>query len=504
MLKTLSIMLFAVTLISLVACGSQEDPTPTPAPSTPKPAATQPEPTAIPTEIPPTDTPEPTATSEPEAVEPEITVSPAGYWEGKIATSGIELAINVEFSEGAGGLAGTIDIPQQGAAGLALENITLAGDQLHFEIAGVGAMFDGTVTETGIAGDFGQGAATGTFELAAAERVEESTEPAVDLPYSVEEVMWEIDGTVVNATLTRPEGEGPFPAVLMVAGSGPTDRDWNSPLLPGSNGSAALLADVLTRAGYVTLRYDKRVTGPEAMANLEKLMGKLSMDSHLKEVAGGMVFLAEDAAVDSQRIFALANSEGTLHALNYQLQNPDTPFAGLILAAPPGRTMGELMRSQLEPQLAAFPDPEGLLALYDEAIERFLAGEPMEPSPDLPEGIQQLLLSLEAPANLPFARELFEVNPAAWLAEIEAPVLVLIGKKDIQVDWQVDGARLEETAAGMENVIFAYPDNANHVLKYEEKAAEELTAVDAVNYNAADRVLDELSVATILAWLLAQ
>lgn len=166
--------------------------------------------------------------------------------------------------------------------------------------------------------------------------------------------------------------------------------------------------------------------------------------------------------------------------------------------------MGELMRSQLEPQLAAFPDPEGLLALYDEAIERFLAGEPMEPSPDLPEGIQQLLLSLEAPANLPFARELFEVNPAAWLAEIEAPVLVLIGKKDIQVDWQVDGARLEETAAGMENVIFAYPDNANHVLKYEEKAAEELTAVDAVNYNAADRVLDELSVATILAWLLAQ
>ncbi len=503
MLKSFSIILLSVTMLILVACGGQEDPTPTPIPAT---ATPKPEPTATatekPTEIPPTNTPEATATSEP--AEAEVAVSPAGYWEGKIATSGIELIINVEFSEGDGGLAGTIDIPEQGAAGLPLENITLTGDQLHFEIGGVGAMFDGTVTESGITGDFGQGTATGTFELAAAERAEESSEVAADLPYRVEEVQWNIDDTVVNATLTRPEGEGPFPAVLMVAGSGPTDRDWNSPLLPGSNGSAALLADVLTRAGYVTLRYDKRVTGPDAMANLEKLMGKLSMDSHLEEVAGGVALLAEDAAVDSQRIFALANSEGTLHALNYQRQNPDTPFAGLILAAPPGRTLSELMRSQLEPQLAAFPDPEGLLALYDEAIERFLAGEAMEPSPELPEGIQQLLLSLEAPANLPFARELFEVDPAVWLAEIESPVLVLIGKKDVQVDWQLDGGRLEEAVAGSENVTFVYPDDANHILKYEEKAAEEVTAADAVNYNAADRVLDELSVATILAWLLAQ
>ena len=504
MLKTLSTLLIFIALLAFVACGSQEETTPTtvPATLTPEPVATQPEPTATPTEMPPTNTPEPTATSEPEPAEPESTVSPVGYWEGVIATSGVEIGIDIDFSESDDGLSGTIDIPQQGAAGLALENITLAGDQIHFEIAGVGAIFDGTVTAESIAGDFVQGSATGTFEMTAGERVaEEITDIVVDLPYSVEEVTWEIDDTTVLATLTKPEGDGPFPAVIMVAGSGPTDRDWNSPLLPGSNGSAALFADALTRAGYVTLRYDKRVSGPNALVNIEKLMGQLSLESHLDEVAGGVALLVDNEAVDDSRIYALANSEGTIHALNYQRQAPSVPLAGLILAAPPGRTMSEVMRSQIEPQLAILPDSEELLDLYDEAVERFLVGEPVEPSPDLPSGIQQLLLSLEAPANLPFVSELFVVDPSTWLAEMNAPVLVLIGKKDIQIDWQLDGERLEEAVAGGENVTFFYPEDANHVFKYEEKPADELTASDAVNYNSADRILDSVSVAAILAWL---
>ena len=115
-----------------------------------------------------------------------------------------------------------------------------------------------------------------------------------------------------------------------------------------------------------------------------------------------------------------------------------------------------------------------------------------------------MLLSLEAPANLPIARELLEVDPALWLAEIEAPVLALIGKKDIQVDWQIDGERLEEAVAGNENVTFVYPEDADHVFKYEEKPAEELTAANAIAYNAADRFLDPEALATILGWLVSQ
>jgi hypothetical protein len=93
------------------------------------------------------------------------------------------------------------------------------------------------------------------------------------------------------------------------------------------------------------------------------------------------------------------------------------------------------------------------------------------------------------------------VDPAEWLAEVDVPVLVLIGQKDIQIDWEIDGGRLEEAVEGSETVTFVYPENANHVFKYEEKPAGELTAVDATNYNAADRFLDEQSLTAILAWL---
>lgn len=232
-------------------------------------------------------------------------------------------------------------------------------------------------------------------------------------------------------------------------------------------------------------------------------MGMLSLQSHLDELAGGVEFLVDQEAVDPSRIFALANSEGAIHALNYQRQATDRPLAGLILAAPPGRTMKDVMRTQIEPQFAGSTDPKRMLALYDEAIERFSAGEPMDPSPDLPIGIQRLLLGLEAPVNLPFTREIFVVDPAEWLMGFDVPVLVLIGKKDIQIDWQLDGQRLEEAADGSPVVTFAYPDNANHVFKYEERPAGDLTANDAVHYNSADRVLDEESLSTILGWLAA-
>src|SRR5713226_1168678 len=140
------------------------------------------------------------------------------------------------------------------------------------------------------------------------------------------EVSWPLDSTIVYGILVRPSGPGPCatcgcPAVVMVAGSGPTDRDWNSPLLPGTNGSARLIAEALARAGIASLRYDKRASGPHARENVPLLIGKMSMQSHVDELAGAVRVMASQAYARSGRIFALANSEGTLHALNYHLHS---------------------------------------------------------------------------------------------------------------------------------------------------------------------------------------
>src|SRR5436309_5035315 len=111
------------------------------------------------------------------------------------------------------------------------------------------------------------------------------------------EVNWPLGATTVYGTLVRPVGPGPFPAVVMVAGSGPTDRDWNSPLLPGSNGSARLIAEALARAGIASLRYDKRASGPHARATMPALIGKISMQSHGDELAGAAHTMASQVYV---------------------------------------------------------------------------------------------------------------------------------------------------------------------------------------------------------------
>jgi fermentation-respiration switch protein FrsA (DUF1100 family) len=317
---------------------------------------------------------------------------------------------------------------------------------------------------------------------------------------------WLVDEIEVNATLTRPAGEGPFPAVIMVAGSGPTDRNWNTPLLPGSNGSAALLAQALTQAGFVTLRYDKRAAGPQGKENAMRLMGKISEQGHLEELAGGVRLLAGRDDVDSRRLFALTNSEGCIHALNYQIQAAAGPrLAGLLLTSAPARPIGVVAHSQVAAQLAAVSGGEQMLAAYDTAIQDFMAGREVKIDPSLPEGLRNLILSVSAPINQPFSRELWMADVAELLPRVDCPVLVLLGKKDIQVVWELDSPIFEELIKKQANVKLAYAENANHVLKHEPRPLKELSMADIMaSYNADTSRLDEQALELILGWLKGQ
>jgi pimeloyl-ACP methyl ester carboxylesterase len=320
-----------------------------------------------------------------------------------------------------------------------------------------------------------------------------------------QQVSWRVDDIDVEATLTRPRGAGPFAAIAMVAGSGPTDRNWNSPLIPGTNGSAALLAQVLTDQNFITLRYDKRASGPHVAENMPKLLGKISMESHRAELAGGVRLLASRSDVDLKRLYALTSSEGCIHALNYQLQAKDHPFAGLILTGAPARSIGEVARGQIAAQLAAAPGGDAFLAAYDSAMADFAAGRPVNVDDSLPEMLRMVIGAASAPMNLPFTRELWVTDPTQLAASVTVPVLVLIGKKDVQVGWQVDGSRWEKIAKDHNNMTIVYPDNANHVLKHEPRAPEQLSPTDIMNsYSAADGMLDQQVVETITAWLSAQ
>ena len=316
------------------------------------------------------------------------------------------------------------------------------------------------------------------------------------------EVTWNVLGIPVYGTITEPADKKTRGAVIFVAGSGPTDRDWCSPLLPGTNGSARLLAEALADQGFCTLRYDKIASGPHVRENFSAFSGRLSMQTHTDELAGAVETIVSEKNVDKDDLFVFGNSEGTIHAVNYQLQAKSNRFRGLVLTGAPGQSIGEVGRTQIAGQVKSIPGAETIMNHYDEAIAAFIAGKPMVIDSSLPEGVQQLLHSLESPVNLPFSKELWAYNLPEYVAKVNEPVLVVIGKKDLQIDWEVDGKALEKATAKKPSVTFAYPENANHVLKHEETPRENLTAPYVMeHYNATDAVLDDEATNTIFSWL---
>ena len=317
-----------------------------------------------------------------------------------------------------------------------------------------------------------------------------------------EEITWDVDGIAVYGTLTHPTDTGPHPVVVFVAGSGPTDRDWCSPLLPGTNCSGRLLANALTEKGFITLRYDKRAAGPRVRENLPQLIGKISMQGHLDELTDAVTKLVSLRDVDASRLFVLASSEGVIHALNYQARGPHRRFKGLVLTGAPGRAIGLVARDQLLAQVSPLANGDEIMKRYDTCIAAFVAGKPIVPDASLPEVMKSLLASLTVPVNLPFARELWLENPVHLASQVSESMLVLIGKKDIQVDWRADGGPLQTATAKNGNAIFMFPDNADHVLKYEPRPREELVAAEVgAHYNAEGRVLDSDALSAITNWL---
>ncbi len=318
-------------------------------------------------------------------------------------------------------------------------------------------------------------------------------------------VTWKVDEINVDASLTRPAGAGPFPAVIFVAGSGPTDRNWNTPLIPGTNGSGALLAKALTQQGFITLRYDKRASGPHVNENVKLMAGKISMQGHTAELAGGVSFLIRNQDVDKEKIFVLTNSEGCVHALNYQTQRENSPLAGMILTSAFARATGELAHDQIAAQLGAVPGGDAMLSAYDEAMKEFIAERPVPVNENLPEGLRQVILAITQPVNQPFSRELWVYNPVANLAKVTIPVLIMIGKKDTQVDWETDGPLFEAVVADHGNISVSYAETANHVLKFEPRPRSQLTPAEVMaSYGSDDVMLDTDAVGVIIAWLKAQ
>jgi hypothetical protein len=389
-----------------------------------------------------------------------------GVWTGVLEAGAARL--RVVFNVGVatdGVLSGTLDSPDQGAAGIPATSVSARGGTLRFAVANAGISYEGTLSADGsmLDGTFTQGAARLPLSLARSDAPappERPQHPSPPFPYRVEEVRVpnRPARVMLAGTLTLPQGPGPFPGVVLVSGSGPQDRDeslmGHKPFL--------VLADHLTRHGIAVLRYDDRGVGGSTGT-----FSAATSEDFTSDALAAVAYLEARSDVGPAGI--VGHSEGGLVGPLAAVRSPGVAFV-VMLAGPglPGdeilylqggllaraggaseesaaasleiqRRMFEVVKSQGDTEAAAtelrHAVREAVTAL-PEATRREMEGA-LTPTA-LEEGVRQV--------NSPWFRFFLSYDPRPTLEKVRVPVLALNGSLDLQVPAE---ANLREVEAAL-------------------------------------------------------
>ena len=309
-------------------------------------------------------------------------------------------------------------------------------------------------------------------------------------------------GYALPSTITFPVRDGTVPCVVFFAGSGPTDRDWTSPLLPGTNGSGAQLALALQERGVGSIRFDKVGSGanmPKSAAPADlKILDVLSLAHYVDEAEAAFDELA--ARDGCGTIFLLGHSEGSIHASSAAIaKQADPRFGGLISLSGPSRS---ILDTAIEQIRAIHIKGGGDVTAVDTALEDFRAAmlEPDGPTPDL-SGLPEaagLWQATHSPVQQRVARELIFADPLVALHAYRGRALVVSAANDAQVpgsDADRIFAALGSDAKDKVRVTIA---NANHVYKSETRAPSTISQAEIAagyadeNHPLADGLVDAI------------
>jgi pimeloyl-ACP methyl ester carboxylesterase len=262
------------------------------------------------------------------------------------------------------------------------------------------------------------------------------------LPCNSDSVTLAISTGALQGSLTCPTRRPPWPVALLIAGSGPTDRNGNSAGLPGPNNSLQMLAAALAERGIASLRYDKRGIGASRAALTSE--ADLRFDMLADDAAGWVRLLRGDPRFGT--VTVIGHSEGSLLAI---LAAQRAGADAYVSIAGVGRPASQVLHEQL-----AARAPANLVAESDSIMARLSRGETVDSVPPA-------LAALFRPSVQPYLISWFRYDPAAELAKLKVPVLIAQGATDIQVG-ELDARLL---AAADRNARLVLVDSMNHVLK---------------------------------------
>ncbi len=256
-------------------------------------------------------------------------------------------------------------------------------------------------------------------------------------------VSLEVAGGAVYGTELTPDGvSGKVPVVLLHSGSGPTDRDGNSTLLPGPNDSLKLVAEGLARKGIASVRYDKRGIGSSALPVWKE--ENLRLDDYIGDAAAWLRKLRSDPRFS--RVVMAGHSEGAQIAAEACAQGGAD---ACVLIAGAGHTLDEILREQLKDKL-----PPPLMAESDAILSSLKEGKTVDK-------VSPTLMALYRPEVQPYLISALQHDPRKAIAALKMPVLILQGTSDIQVPQEE--AKLLSAAAPKAKVVIV--EGMNHLLK---------------------------------------
>lgn len=267
-------------------------------------------------------------------------------------------------------------------------------------------------------------------------------------------------GMDLEGSLMVPAGEmkGRHPAVLLISGSGPTDRDGNQPGLQVD--TLKQFARALAAANIVSFRFDKRAVAQYRQkwpTDPAKLSAYFSWDNHLGDALGAWKAMVADDAVDPEHCAILGHSEGGIIALCVA---PAAKPQALVLAGTPARPLDVLVREQLSKQ-AAKMGAEGKTFLAEN--ERL--SKTVRSTGKVPADVPLLLKSLYNPSIGLYYQQICRVNPKSMAMQFPGPVLVMNGANDVQVSPEKDAKALYADLKQKENSQIVIVPLASHNFK---------------------------------------
>jgi pimeloyl-ACP methyl ester carboxylesterase len=409
-----------------------------------------------------------------------------GSWMGEITASAIPLRVifNITLA-GKDSLAATLDSPDQGAKNIKIGPVSFDGKSLRILAPLLLGEYNGIIqNDTLIDGTWKQ--AGKTFDLKLIRLKTEFTlnrpqEPKPPYPYISEDVTFTNNKFKIKlaGTLTMPKGEGPFPAVILITGSGPQNR--NEELM--GHKPFLVIADYLTRHGIAVLRYDDRGVGKSEGLRTNTTSNDLATDAE-----AAFDFLKSVHGIDPARIGLAGHSEGGLIASIVAASNPAVAF--IISLAGPGVTGEQILYRQTADIIKASGGTEEQVqeALStNKKLYNVLKKEPDNKKADveikatykkilteknndpgkIEDAMNQLSSSMN-PSSYDWLRYFIITDPATFWKKVKCPVLALNGQKDIQVAADINLPAIEKAlkSGGNKSVKTVFLPDLNHLFQH--------------------------------------